>query len=249
MSPIRGVLGSLAIAVLTIVGSVAAIVSRLFDRTGDTVLDLARLWARIILGLFGVRVEVTGAAAIDAGQPYVFMANHSSAIDIWAVLLGLPVHVRMIAKKQLGYIPLFGWAMRAGRFIFIDRGNAVRARRSIELAKERIRGGQSVLLFPEGTRTRDGRLLPFKKGGFLLAIDAGVPIVPIAIVGAHELMPPGRLALRPGHVTLRIGAPVPTAGLTAEDRNDLLERVRGEIAALLEAGPAEPLSHLPPVIQ
>src|SRR5213078_3864411 len=114
--------------------------------------------------------------------------------------------------------------MRAGRFIFIDRQNAISARRSIERAKERIRAGTSVLLFPEGTRSRDGQLQPFKKGGFHLAIDAGVPIVPVAIRGTRELMPRGSLRVKPGRVRVTIGEPIPTDGLEVDDRNALLDR-------------------------
>jgi 1-acyl-sn-glycerol-3-phosphate acyltransferase len=139
----------------------------------------------------------------------------------------------MIAKKQLGSIPLFGWAMRAGRFIFIDRQNATSARRTIDVATQRIREGASVLLFPEGTRSRDGQLQPFKKGGFHLAIDAGAPIVPVALRGTRELMPRGALGLKPGQVSVIIGEPISTEGLSGDDRNALLDRVHKEIAALL----------------
>ena len=173
-------------------------------------------------------------------QPYVFMANHASSLDIWSLFVAIPRPVRMIAKKQLARIPLFGWAMWAGRFIFIDRQNAVKARRSIEEAGRRIHGGDSVLIFPAGTRTRDGQLGVFKKGGFHLAIQAGVPIVPVALQGARALMPRGSLLVRAGQVRVIMGEPIPTAGLTDQDRGALLDRVRGQIAAMLdqEAGPA-----------
>jgi 1-acyl-sn-glycerol-3-phosphate acyltransferase len=141
----------------------------------------------------------------------------------------------MIAKKQLARIPLFGWAMWAGRFIFIDRKNAMKARQSIEEAGRRIHGGDSVLLFPEGTRTRDGQLGPFKKGGFHLAIQAGVPIVPVALVGTRALMPRGSLFVRSGEVRVILGQPVETAGMTEEQRDVLLDQVRGQIVAMLDA--------------
>ncbi len=122
--------------------------------------------------------------------------------------------------------------MAAGRFIFIDRQNPLAARRSIDQAVRRIRAGSSVAIFPEGTRSRDGRLGPLKKGGFHLAITAGVPIVPIGIRGAHEVMPRGSLILRRGPVTLVVGAPIATVGLSPADRDALLERVRSEIAVM-----------------
>jgi 1-acyl-sn-glycerol-3-phosphate acyltransferase len=240
---LRSVFCSLFIAVFTIGGSLVAIGLRLFDRTGDRVVDLARFWSRLVLALGGVKIEVTAKAPLDPQKPYVFMANHLSTVDIWALFAALPAfRLRMIAKKQLGWIPLFGWAMRAGRFIFIDRANAVSSRRSIEEAKERIRQGTPVLLFPEGTRSRDGALLPFKKGGFHLAIDAGVPIVPIALAGTREAMPRGSLFIRARPVRVTIGEPVPTAGCTPEDRNELVERVRAQVVAMLEeqARPALP---------
>jgi len=140
----------------------------------------------------------------------------------------------MIAKKQLGAIPFFGWAMRAGRFIFIDRQNAAAARASIAEACQRIREGTSVLLFPEGTRSRDGRLAAFKKGGFHLAMDAGVDIVPVAVQGTDALQPPGQLRLNSGAVTITIGRPISTSGMKAEDRAALIKTVRSEIARLLD---------------
>ena len=146
----------------------------------------------------------------------MFVANHASMIDIWAVFIAVPASFRFIAKKQLSFIPLFGWAMRAGRFIFIDRQNALAARRSMDEAARRIRAGQSVVIFPEGTRTRDGRLGAFKKGGFRLAIDSGADIVPIAIKGSRELMPRGAALIRAGTVRVELGEPIPAAGLTAK---------------------------------
>jgi 1-acyl-sn-glycerol-3-phosphate acyltransferase len=234
----RASLNIALIAVATIVGSVIALVGRLFDSSGDFVIQLARWWSKGITRLSGVRITVVSQAELARDQPYVFMSNHLSTLDIWAAYVAIPLPVRMIAKKQLGRIPLFGWAMAAGRFIFIDRQNAVAARRSIERAKERIHDGTSVLIFPEGTRSRDGKLGPFKKGGFHLAMDAGVPIVPVAMQGTRELMPRGSLLLRPGRMRVTVGAPIPTAGLSIEDRNALVERVHATIAAMLEDGQA-----------
>lgn len=232
---LRQVLSAMAFVVLTIIGSLLALPSGLIDRSGELVLRLARLWARGVLGSAGVRLVVRSRAALDPGRSYVFMANHLSSVDIWAVLVAVPVSLRFIAKKQLGSIPLFGWAMRAGRFIFIDRQNPVAARRSIVEAANRIRSGQSVVMFPEGTRSRDGQLGPFKKGGFHLAISAGAEIVPVAIRGSREVMPRGSALIRAGEVSIDIGEPIPTAGLTVDDRDALVERVRGRMVDLLGA--------------
>lgn len=238
MSFLRAVATLFFIALATIVGSVWGIVLRLFDASGDGVLDLARAWSRWVTTFAGVKIIVENRAHLVPDQPYVFMPNHASSLDIWAVFVALPRRLRMIAKKQLGRIPFFGWAMRAGRFIFIDRQNGVAARRSIDEAAARIRNGDSVLIFPEGTRTRDGALGAFKKGGFHLAIKAGVPIVPIALRGTRELMPRGSLLLRRGTITVVVGAPIPTQGLAEEDRAALAERVRGVVETMLAGAPA-----------
>ncbi len=231
MLGLRLALSVVIVAMVSIVLAIVAIVSRLFDRSGDFVLGVGRWWSTLICGLTGVRVAVESRTALDASRPCVYMANHLSTIDIWALFMVLPPF-RFIAKKQLAAIPLFGWAMWAGRFIFIDRHNPAAARRSIEDARERIRGGCSVLLFPEGTRTRDGKLQAFKKGGFHLAMDAGVPIVPVAIRGTYELMPRKSLVVRPGRVRVIIGEPIPTVGVT--DRAALVDQVRGAIERMLQ---------------
>jgi 1-acyl-sn-glycerol-3-phosphate acyltransferase len=223
----------LFIVVVTSLGSVWGLVLRLFDRTGDRVLDLARAWSGWVVSFAGVKIVVENRAHLVPDQPYVFMANHASSLDIWAVFRVVPRRLRMIAKKQLARIPLFGWAMWAGRFIFIDRQNGVAARRTIDEAGRRIREGASVLLFPEGTRTRDGTLGPFKKGGFHLAVNAGVPIVPVALRGTRELMPRGSLLLRAGTITAIIGEAIPTQGLSDEERAGLHERVRAMVESML----------------
>ncbi len=230
----RGILTLTLFAGLTIGCCFAAYVGRALDATGDKALEVARFWGRWVCRLTGMRVTIRLDAPLSPEQPYVFMANHVSAADIWTLLATLPVRVRMIAKKQLGAIPLFGWAMRAGRFIFIDRKNPGAARRSMEDAADRIREGASVLLFPEGTRSRDGQLAPFKKGGFHLAINAGVPIVPIAVRGTFALLPRDTFVPRSGPVEILVGEPIVTTGLSDADRDALIERVRDAITALLK---------------
>jgi len=236
-------------AIVTIVLALIAIASGLFDRSGDTVLFLARFWSRLVLGAAGVKVVVNQAAPLDRGRPYIFMANHLSAADIWSLYVAIPVPVRMIAKKQLSKLPFVGWAMRVGRFIFIDRQNGTSARRSIEEAVRRIHEGTSVLIFPEGTRSRDGKLGPFKKGGFHLAANSGADIVPVGIRGSREVIPKGSVLIRKGVVTIEIGAPIPAAGIPEADRPALQEHVRNivmtlsgqESAARDYAGGSEPV--------
>jgi len=230
---IRAVLSTLSFVTATILGSIGALVLGVIDRSGDLVLALARLWSRVILGVPGVKLEVKMHGPLEPGRPYVFMPNHASMVDIWVVFVAIPARFRFIAKKQLASIPLFGWAMAAGRFIFIDRQNAASARRTVQEAARRIGAGQSVVIFPEGTRTRDGRLGAFKKGGFHLAMDSGAAIVPVAIKGSREIMPRGAALIRAGTVTLEVGDPIPTAGLTVNDRDALIAKVRARVAAML----------------
>jgi 1-acyl-sn-glycerol-3-phosphate acyltransferase len=230
---LRPLLSAIVFVFLTLLGSLLAIPSGLIDRSGDLVLWLARWWARGVLAGAGVRVRVHSHATLDPKQSYVVMPNHLSTVDIWAVFVAVPVPLRFIAKKQLGRIPIFGWAMRAGRFIFIDRTNASSARRSIEEAAVRVRNGVSVVIFPEGTRSRDGRLAPFKKGAFHLAINAGAQVVPVAIRGSREIMKSGSALIHPGVVDIEIGAPIPTTGMGPDDRDALLAEVRARVAEML----------------
>jgi 1-acyl-sn-glycerol-3-phosphate acyltransferase len=234
---IRALLSLGSFVTATVLGSIISIAVWPFDKRGEIVFKVARIWARILMAAPGVKLRVVTRGKLDPSRPYVFMANHASMVDIWAMFVLLPTSFRFIAKRSLGNIPLFGWAMRAGKFIFIDRKNAVAARRTIELAVRRIRGGQSVVIYPEGTRTRDGSLGAFKKGGFHLAMDSGADIVPVAIQGSRGVMPPGAMLIRSGEVTLTIGEPIPTAGLTAADRGRLVEEVRSRIAEMLSGPP------------
>jgi 1-acyl-sn-glycerol-3-phosphate acyltransferase len=233
VSFLRALATVLFITVVTSLGSFWGLFLRLLDPSGDRVLDLARAWSGWVTSFAGVKIEVDNRAHLVPEQPYVFMVNHASSLDIWAMFVVLPRRIRMIAKKQLARIPLFGWGMWAGRFIFIDRHNGLSARRSIDEAGQRIHNGESVLLFPEGTRTRDGSLGPFKKGGFHLAVKAGVPIVPVALKGTGELMPRGSFLLRAGTVKAIIGEPIATQGLGDEERATLNDRVRAVVEAML----------------
>jgi 1-acyl-sn-glycerol-3-phosphate acyltransferase len=154
------------------------------------------------------------------------MPNHQSNADIPLLLGRLPVQFRWLAKAELFRIPIFGRAMRGVGYISIDRSNRKSAFESLERAARTIRSGTSVLIFPEGTRSRDGRILPFKKGGFVLSVDAGVPIVPIIIRGTRDIIPKGHFLIRPAPVTMEILDPVETADYTRKTKDQLLERIR-----------------------
>ncbi|GLH68113.1 lysophospholipid acyltransferase family protein [Geothrix edaphica] len=167
----------------------------------------------------------------DGRQPVIFMSNHESQMDPPVLIGALPLPAVYIAKKEVKYLPFVGWAAWIAGVIFIDRGDRERAIKSIRDAADEIRGGKSVVIFPEGTRSRTGEMLPFKKGGFALAIDAGVPIVPMATVGGREVLPPGSARLRPGRYVVAVGEPVAPA--THANRDALMTEVRTRIQALV----------------
>jgi 1-acyl-sn-glycerol-3-phosphate acyltransferase len=167
----------------------------------------------------------------EGRQPVIFMSNHESQMDPPVLIAALPVPAVYIAKMELKYVPFIGWASWAAGVIFIDRGDRDRAVRSIRDAAQQIRGGKNVVIFPEGTRSRNGQMLPFKKGGFALALEAGVPIVPMATVGGFQVLPYGSLRFRPGRYTILMGEPVHPADYA--DRESLMKEVRKRVEALV----------------
>ncbi|HEY3400162.1 MAG TPA: lysophospholipid acyltransferase family protein [Geothrix sp.] len=167
----------------------------------------------------------------DGRQSVIFMSNHESQLDPPILVAALPVPAVYIGKKELKYVPFIGWAGWAAGVIFIDRGDRERAIQSIHDAAGQIRGGKNVVIFPEGTRNRTGQMLPFKKGGFALAMDAGVPIVPMATVGGHQVLPSGSLRIHPGRYVVAMGEPVDPGAHTS--RESLMAEVRGRIEALI----------------
>lgn len=212
------------------------VVLSILDRSGDLAHKVARLWGRWILASAGVRVRLQGKSNLLQGSPQVVFSNHCSYFDVFCLLAHLPIQFRWLAKEELFRIPLFGKAMEYGGYIPIDRSNPRRAHRSMVAAADRIRAGTSIVIFPEGTRSRDGKLQEFKSGGAILAIRAQVPVVPVAIIGTHEIMPKGTFRVKPGPVEIRIGEPIPTEGLSQKDREDLLRRARQSILRLMEGG-------------
>jgi len=225
----RSVLLWISIVVSTIGLSTLAFVTFPFSRTGNIVHHYARWWAKIQLLVSGVKVKVKGLEYLGKKAPFIYMANHQSAYDIFALLSCLPVQFRWIAKKELFTIPVLGWAMRAANYISIDRSGKRKALESIERAANKIKGGVSVVIFPEGTRSRDGSIQPFKRGGFTLALKSGVPIIPIAIKGSSDVMPRDSLRVRPGEIHITIDRAIDTAPYSLRERDALMERVRGTL--------------------
>jgi 1-acyl-sn-glycerol-3-phosphate acyltransferase len=223
----------------TILG-VLTIIASYFDPTGRRVHYIGKFWARLNLLLSGVRVRLINPQAIKPGQPYIVMSNHQSHYDVWALIGHMPLQLRWVMKIELRKIPIFGLGCERMGHIFIDRGHPDRAYKSLEAAGQKIRDGASVVFFPEGTRSPDGNLLPFKKGGFNIALTAGVPILPITVRGSRGVLPKGTVRVRPGTIELLIHQPVTLEGYSTENREALMERVKSTIAAGLsaETGPA-----------
>lgn len=210
------------------------VVLSILDRSGDLAHKVARLWGRWILAAAGVRVKVRGGHNLSQRSPQVIFSNHCSYFDVLCLLAYLPVQFRWLAKEELFRIPFFGKAMEYGGYLPIDRSNPRRAHKSMVAASERIRAGTSIVIFPEGTRSPDGKLQEFKSGGAILAIRAQVPVVPVAVLGTREIMPKGSLRVRRGEVEIRVGQAIPTEGLTQRDRGALLNRARAAILGLME---------------
>jgi 1-acyl-sn-glycerol-3-phosphate acyltransferase len=202
----------------------------------NTIHRVARLWAKILLCISGVKADVTGEDNLVTGGPQIVMANHQSSFDIFLALAYIPLQFRWIAKKELFGVPLFGLAMKKAGYIEIDRRNRESAMKSLDEAAEKVRNGKSLMTFPEGTRSRDGSVGPFKKGLFYLAIQSGVPIIPVSIIGSGEIMPKRSLKIIPKKVKIIIGSPVDVKNYTVENHNDLIERVRGAITENLRKG-------------
>jgi 1-acyl-sn-glycerol-3-phosphate acyltransferase len=191
------------------------------------------LWAKLLLYISGVKIEIFGAENIGSGKPHMIMANHQSDFDILICMAGIPVDFIWTAKKELFRIPVFGKAMRAAGFIEIDRQDHEKAIKNLDRAAEKLREGISVAAFPEGTRSRDGRLLPFKAGMFYLAIQTGVPIVPVTIIGSGKIMSAKSWQVNRGEIIMVIGKPIDVSVYTIETRAELMEKVRDIIAGNL----------------
>jgi len=231
MRRLRGVLfaGPAIILATVFFGTISLIVS-FFDRTGSIQIRVARRWAGTLLSVSGVRVRVEGLEQIDPSASYVFISNHLSYMDTPVALAYIPAQFRFLAKRGLFQIPFLGQHLSRAGHIPVPRGDPRAAVRTMQLAAEIIQKKKiSLLIFPEGGRSHDGELRPFKEGGAYIAIRAGVPVVPIAIIGTREILPYGSGAPHSGCVTLRILKPIETTQLSLKDRGPLTDRVRALI--------------------
>ena len=231
--------GNLFLVIGSILFGSLAILMAWIPPRGDWVYANARLWSRGLLLFSGISLGRKLAAELEIDHPYVFMSNHQSLYDIPALIQSLPGQTRFLAKRSLFQIPIFGWALKAGGFVSIDRENRSRAGESFSDAVQRVQSGSSVVVFPEGTRSLDGELLPFERGGFLLAIKSGVPIVPVGIHGSLQVRSRDSWMVRPGRITVAVGEPIDVSAYGIRRRAELTEAVRGQIQRLSERSPKE----------
>jgi len=215
----------------TVFGTLAILTSWIPPR-GRLYLMWARGWARCVLVLAGIPVRFEVCERAERLPAAVFMSNHESAVDILVLFLAIRQEVRFLAKRSLFFIPVIGWSMWLAGFVPVDRRRTEKAKEVFGELEERLKSGISILVFPEGTRSRSGELGEFKRSGFLLAMKHALPIVPIGISGGRTVLPATGLSLHPGTVSVRVGDPIPTAGLGVSRREELMAQVRREIQRL-----------------
>ncbi len=231
-SLVATVTGNLFLILCTIVCATVAVLFGWLPPRGRWVHLMARIWSRGLLMSAGARLDTRFAAPLATDRPYVFMANHQSLYDIPALIAALPGQTRFLAKRSLFQIPLFGWALKVGGFISIDRANRSSAGESFADAIRELQAGASAVVFPEGTRSRDGKLQVFQRGGFLLALKSNLPIVPVGIHGSMAVRVRDSLRIRPGRITVSCGRPIDVGEYGVRDKARLIEDVRRQVAEL-----------------
>ena len=202
-----------------------------FSSTGNAAFTISQVWAWIMLSATGVGTEIRGREKIRSGQSYVIISNHQSHFDILALVIRLGIQFRWIIKRELRSVPLFGFALDKSKNIFIDRADRDSAARSIREGIRRFPPGVSVLFFAEGTRSPDGAIQPFKKGGFTTAVESGFPILPVTVNGSRKILPKGSLVFTPGSIEVVVGDPIDTHGFTHDTIGELMAATRSRITA------------------
>jgi 1-acyl-sn-glycerol-3-phosphate acyltransferase len=224
-----------AVSVYTIVLGTVSLVSTIVDPAGDFGHRCARAWARLILRTTGVRAHVSGLELLDLRKSYVLASNHQSIYDIPIIFASLPLQLRIVAKASLGRVPFLGWHLQRTGHLLIDRHHP--GANVVSKMRRLVSESHSLIVFPEGTRSDDGTVGRFKKGTFLVALDAQLPVVPLSVSGSRHVMKKGRLMVCPGDVYLTVHAPVPMAGLTRGQMTDLAERVWTTVRSRVDEPP------------
>jgi 1-acyl-sn-glycerol-3-phosphate acyltransferase len=234
---VRSFVTYLVIAVYVLVTGVVGMLLAAVFGWRDILYVFGHGGVRLALALSGIRYRVAGAEHVPLDRAAVYCANHQSNVDPPLLFTALHPRMHVLYKAEIDQIPILARAFRMGGFIPVDRSNREAAMRSIDAGAAALRNGHSFLIFPEGTRSKTEDLLPFKKGGFIMAIKAQAPIVPVAIQGARQAMRRGSRIIHPVHVSIRVGKPIETAEVELEERDALIKQVRERIAALLNQGP------------
>ena len=223
------------IGVATTVMGTISLGASLFDRTGRLQHKVAVAWARMLLRICMIKVDVIGAEKLDPNQVYVFVSNHFSLVDTPLMFGSMPREFRILARHGLWRVPFLGWHLNRAGHVPVERENPRAAVRSLTHAADKVREGFSLLIFPEGGRTRQATMRPFKSGAARIAIQAGCPIVPMAIVGTRKILPPSSAHLHPGRAELRIGDPVPTGGRKGSAATEMIREIQAIVGELSEA--------------
>jgi 1-acyl-sn-glycerol-3-phosphate acyltransferase len=217
------------IVIATLVLFLPITVSALFSSTGNLPFSLSRIWARVVLLATGTRTVIRGRERIERGQSYIIISNHQSHFDILALVTSLRIQFRWVIKRELLKIPLFGYALYASRNIFIDRSNREQSMKSIHDGMDRLPRGAGVMFFAEGTRSPDGAIQQFKKGGFVIAIERNLPILPVTVNGSRRVLPKGSIVYNSGRIEVVVGDPIDTSGYTQEGLNKLIDDTRSVV--------------------
>ncbi len=212
-----------------------AVLARLFDSSNNLSHNVSRLWGRGLCVLNGIDVNIEGLEHIRPDQPQIFIANHQGFFDIFALNGFLPVQLRWVAKSSLFHIPFVGWAMRAAGSVPVDRGNRKKAYRAFLKTIEKLKAGNSVVIFPEGTRSADGTIGTFKKGGPLLSVRSGAPLVPVTLVGTRSIIKKGSGIIRPGRIQIVISPPLSSQTVMEEKEENVLRNLRDIICRNYES--------------
>jgi 1-acyl-sn-glycerol-3-phosphate acyltransferase len=236
---------ALAAVFVTIPLSTATIVVAIFRSTSPTIDKIVRLWGTLLVKAAGIDLHTESVERIDPDKRYILVANHYSYLDIPCIVAAVPQPIRFMAKVSLFKIPIFGYALGRAGFIPIDRKNRRTAVKSFDLAADRIRKGNTIVIFPEEGRTKVREMRPFQRGAFLLALKSEKTIVPIAIDSTFDVFPVGAKRVTPGRVTIRIGTPIETAGRSLRDKELLLQEARTQIETMLFGAPVTPAASTP----
>lgn len=231
---LRLIFGAVTITIVTLVFAPPLILISLFTSSGRPGYIIARIWCWTASRSLGISSSVQGAERADPKTSYIITPNHQSNLEIMSLVLTLPTPYRWVIKKELLKIPMFGWALGRTGAVSIDRSDKAKAVQTLKEGASKLSDGWSLLIYPEGTRTSDGFLQPFKKGAFMLAVNTGTPILPVTVNGGFKLWPKKSFKLKSGRISITVCDPIPTKGLTEDDVPELMEKTRAAIQAYLD---------------